>query len=662
MHKIKKSKTISIIIALSIIIGLINPGIIIQAKEREMDNKSDITIFHTNDTHGRVKGDKNIIGIDKISAIKNSVEGSLLIDAGDTLHGLPFATMNKGADIVELMKIAGYDLMAPGNHDFNYGYERLLELSRIANSGENKFEIISSNVLKNNKPILNPNSIKTINGVKVGFFGLTSEETAYKTNPNNVKGIEFKNTIEAAKEQVKELEKLGADIIIALAHVGTDDSTEITTEKIAENVEGIDVIVDGHSHSKFENGFEADNDTLIVSTGEYEENLGKVTISFDKNSKEITKKEASLINSSEVSDIVPNAKVTEKIKEIDNAQNEILSQVIGKTDVKLDGERENVRTRETNLGNLLTDAMISNTGAEIAITNGGGIRSSINVGNITKGDVIAVLPFGNFLVTKKLTGEQIKDVLEHGVKSYPATAGQFTHVSGMKFKFDPNKEEGNRVYSITINDRPIDMNKKYVVATNDFISAGGDGYPHFGSIPTENEFSALDEVLADHIKKLGTINTGVEGRITTGNSEDEKPEVPEQPDNPDEKPEVPAIKPEKLNEVPVINAKDITIKINESFNPLDGVTATDKEDGSLTSKIKVKENTVNNKKIGEYKVVYSVTDSKGATSTKEIKVTVTADKDIPSTGREDTVLFLIIGIMTISLGGILLIKRNKKVN
>lgn len=156
-------------------------------------------------------------------------------------------------------------------------------------------------------------------------------------------------------------------------------------------------------------------------------------------------------------------RLQKKIKEIDNAQNEILSQVIYKTEVKLDGEREEVRTRETNLGNLLIDAMISNTGAEIAIINGGGIRSSINIGNITKGDVIAVLPFENFLVTKKLTAKQIKDVLEHGVKSYPATAGQFTNFSGMKFKFDLNKEEGNRVYSIRINDRAIDMNKKYIV-------------------------------------------------------------------------------------------------------------------------------------------------------------------------------------------------------
>ena len=650
MIKRNKRRMASFALAFTVITGLISPGEFVSAKEKL--SQTEITIFHTNDTHGRVKGDSKIIGIDKISSIKKAKSNSMLVEAGDTLHGLPFATMNKGADIIELMKEAGYDLMVPGNHDFNYGYERLLELSKIAKTGDKSFDIISSNVTKENKTILDSNYIENIDGIKVGFFGLTTEETTYKTNPNNVKGIDFKDTTETAKEQVKELEDKGADVVIALAHVGTDKSSETTSEDIAREVKGIDVIIDGHSHSKFENGFNGENDTLIVSTGEYEANLGELTLTVDKNSKELVNKNARLINNEEASKYNPDENVKSKIEEIDESQNVILSQKVGETSTKLDGERENVRTSETNLGNLITDAMINETGAEIAITNGGGIRSSIKEGTITKGDVISVLPFGNFIVTKKLKGSEIKDVLEHGVKDAPEAAGQFTHVSGVTFKFDPEKEALKRVHSVKVNGEKIDMDKEYLVATNDFIAAGGDGYPHFGNSKTENEFKALDEALAQYIQKIGKVDYKVEGRIVREKATEEKPEVPE------EKPEKPDVKPELVNEVPVINANDLAINLGEKFNPLKGVTATDKEDGDLTSKIKVVENIVDVNKASEYKVIYSVTDKKGATTTKDIKVTVKEKSEsIPQTGKEDGLLFLSFGAMMMLLGGIIIRKK-----
>ena len=479
----------------------------------------EITIFHTNDSHGRVKADNNVIGIDTISAIRKSVKDSLLVDAGDTLHGLPFATMNKGLDIVELMKMAGYDLMAPGNHDFNYGYERLLELAKQAKTDDG-FEIISANILKDGKSILEANNIKEINGVKVGFFGLTSPETTYKTNPNNVKGINFEDPINVAKEQVKVLKDAGADIVIALAHIGIDKSTEVTSEDIAKAVEGIDVIIDGHSHSRLENGLQAENGTLIVSTGEYEGNLGKLTIKIDLKTKAIVEKTANLISKEEALTYTPDIDVQNKIKEIDAIQEVVLSEVIGNNITELDGVREHVRAGETNLGNLITDAMIKATGAEIAITNGGGIRSSINTGEITKGEVIEVLPFGNFIVTKYLTGAQIKDALEHGVKDVPEVAGQFSHVGGIKFIYDQSKPAGNRVIKITLNGKDLNMEKKYLVATNNFIAAGGDGYPHFSTIKTENEFSALDEALISYIKELKDVDYKVEGRITVETLDD----------------------------------------------------------------------------------------------------------------------------------------------
>jgi len=583
MKKLLKSRLFSSFLALIMILGLIT----VQTKEvkaetedkivtsevnmEEENNKAalekgsvDITILHTNDTHGRVKADSSIIGIDTISAIKKSINNSILVDVGDTLHGLPFATMNKGEDIIALMKLAGYDVMTPGNHDFNYGYERLLELANMASTGVNSFPIISANVIKDNTTLLDANYIKEVDGVKLGFFGLTTPETAFKTNPNNVKGLEFASPIESAKKQVEELKAKGADIIVALAHIGTDESSEIVSTMIAKEVEGIDIIIDGHSHSNYPTGFEADNGTLIVSTGEYGANLGQVIITFDKDTNKITKKIASLIPKATAATQNPDEIVAQKIEEINEAQNALLSKVVGVSKVVLDGARENVRTGETNLGNLITDAMLYVTGAEIAITNGGGIRATINAGEITKQDVVSVLPFGNFIVTKYLTGAQIKDILEHGVKDYPATAGHFPHVAGINFVFDAEKALGERIVSIKINGKDIDMDAKYLVAANDFMAAGGDDYPHFKDVKTENEFQALDEALEEYIKYLGEVNYSKEDRIVVGKAENpvenpeepenpvdnpEEPEKPEEPKNPVENPEKPQ-DPKENNEIP----------------------------------------------------------------------------------------------------------------
>ena len=215
-------------------------------QEKEESNK--ITILHTNDTHGRLKADNKIIGIDTVAAIKNNTENSILVDAGDTIHGLPFVTLSKGQDAVDLLNAAGYEYIVPGNHDFNYGYSRLMELfknSVTLKSGENKLRLLASNINKDGKSVFEANHIKEmeVNGktVKVGFFGIATQETAYKTNPNNVKGIEFTSPVDAAKEQVEELEKQGADVIVALSHVGTDESSDPTAYDVIKAVDGIDV-------------------------------------------------------------------------------------------------------------------------------------------------------------------------------------------------------------------------------------------------------------------------------------------------------------------------------------------------------------------------------------------------------------------------------------
>ena len=606
----------------------------------------EITLFHTNDSHGRVKTDASSIGIDVISAIKNNTVNSLLVDAGDTLHGLPFANLKRGEDIISLMKLAGYDVMTPGNHDFNYGYERLVELSKLANEGENGFPIISANVMKDNNNLINANIIKEVAGVKIGIFGLSTPETAYKTNPNNVKGIVFADPVESAKKQVKELKEKGADVIIALAHIGIDESSDIVSTTIANEVEGIDVIIDGHSHSKLANGITTKNGTLIASTGEYENNLGKVVISLDNDTKDIVNKNASLISKNDTTNIVGNEAVSNKIKEIDNEQNEILLKVVGNSKVHLEGDRKYARTQETNLGNLITDAMLNETGAEIAITNGGGIRDSIDVGEITKGKIVKVLPFGNYIVTKSLTGAQIKDVLEHGIKAYPETAGHFPHVAGLNFVFDATKEPGNRIVGITINGKPIEMDKIYVVATNDFMAVGGDEYPHFNNIPTINEYKSLEEALESYIAKIGDVDYSIQGRIKEGK-----------------------------NTAPTIIGKDTELNIGDKFDPLKDITAIDLEDGDITSWITIVENNINLEKAGEYKVVYEVKDSQGEITRLEVSVNVKTNETVilpedenstknepilPQTGGNNPTYILIFALIVLGIGAVLFLKKKKK--
>lgn len=487
-----------------------------------------ITILHTNDSHGRIEESKNDgMGFAKLSTLVKQFQAenpnTLLLDAGDTFHGTTFATVSKGESIVEVMNKVGYDGMAAGNHDFNYGYERLLELEKKA-----EFPVISANVRqKDNSLLLKPYFIKEVDGIKLGIFGLSTPETHYKTHPKNVEGLTFTDPVVEAQAMVKELKAQNVDMIIAVTHLGIDESSTDTSIKVAKGAPGIDLIVDGHSHSTLVEGLQGENDTLIVSAGEYLKNLGVVELTFED--KKLTKKTARLINKDAAADVKIDADVDKVIKDIQAAQEKILEEVIGKTAVKLDGEREQVRVGGTNLGNLITDAMVDMTGADMAVTNGGGIRASINEGDITKGDVITVLPFGNYIVTKKLTGAQIKAGLENGVDSYPESKGAFPHVSGLTFAIDAAQKAGSRVHSMKIKGLPVDMNKEYLVATNDFMAAGGDEYTSFKDSPIVNEFPALDEALIAYIQKIGTVNVKAEERIVAKPMEKEEPKEETKP-------------------------------------------------------------------------------------------------------------------------------------
>ncbi|WLR41374.1 5'-nucleotidase C-terminal domain-containing protein [Bacillus carboniphilus] len=482
--------------------------------QTDLDKEKEITLLHTNDTHSKVWEDKYAgMGFAKIATLVEQYEeanpNTLVLDAGDTFHGTTFSTLVEGTSIVEVMNEIGYDAMAAGNHDFNYGYERLLELA-----GLTEFPVLSANVVyeETGEHLLKPYTIEEVDGIKIGIFGLTTPETTYKTHPANVEGIEFLDPADVANEMVAELEKQNVDTIVALTHLGTDASSTDTSIKVANEAPGIDLIVDGHSHT-VDNIDEHGNGTLIVSAGEYTENLGVVNLTFENG--ELVSKESEMITKEEAEEmgIEEDPEVKALIDEIDAEHDEILSEVIGSTDVVLDGEREQVRAGETNLGNLITDAMLSETGADVALMNGGGIRSSVDQGEITKGEVITVLPFGNYITTIEVTGQTLLDALEHGTSSYPEVSGAFPHVAGMTFAIDTEQPAGERVHSVKIDGTPLDIEATYTLATNDFLAAGGDDYTMFIGAEISGEFGALDEVLIDYIAKHSPVSPAVEGRI-----------------------------------------------------------------------------------------------------------------------------------------------------
>ncbi len=473
------------------------------------DDTVHLTIVHTNDTHARIQSSSSIMGFAKIATkvaeLREENPNLLLVDAGDTFHGQTIATLNQGESITRVMNAMGYDVMVPGNHDFNYGKDRLLELKGMLN-----FPIISANIETDEGTHFLPGFIiKEIDGVKVGIFGLTTPETAFKTHPKNVEGLTFENPIERAQEMVDTLRDY-VDVLICIGHLGEDEGSVYTSKKVIEAVDGIDLFVDGHSHTTKPNG-EMINDTLLVQTGSYDANLGVVDLTITGG--KVVASTAKLITTAEAADVVEDQAVLDVIADV-QAANDLITQVkVGETSVKLEGTRELVRTGETNLGNIITNAMLYETGAQIAITNGGGIRDSIQIGDITKGDVITVLPFGNYIITLDVKGSDIVKAIENGVTDYPAAKGAFPHVAGISYTFDPEKPAMERVTSVTFNGMPLDPDKHYSVATNDFMAAGGDEYTTLGASVQTGEYAALDEALINYLEVVDPATIQVEGRV-----------------------------------------------------------------------------------------------------------------------------------------------------
>ncbi|MDY0162487.1 bifunctional UDP-sugar hydrolase/5'-nucleotidase [Desulfobotulus sp.] len=472
----------------------------------------ELIVLHTNDMHGRVlPGDADGMGLSRLSTLVRDIRAQhahvLLLDAGDALHGMPIVTLEKGATMVTLMNAMGYGAMTTGNHEFNYGAKRVLELAAMTD-----FPILAANVKKEDGSLLLQEYVlKNYDGLRVAVFGIATPETLTKAHPDGVKGLRFEDPVATAQRMVDTLKK-EADILIALVHLGLDVGTrpEYRSSAIAENVTGIHLIVDGHSHDRLEHGLRV-KDTLIVSAHEYNKALGKVVMRLDG---EGNVSVDALLISRETGMAAPeDPELKVLIDAIVAKQEAALSEVIGRTSIRLDGDREQIRVGETNLGNLVADAVLEASGAELVFINAGSMRTSVEPGDITLRNLIEILPFGNNIVVKKITGKTLKEVLETGAAVFPRSDGSLLHVAGMVYAIDPSKPKGSRVHDVLIAGKPLDPEKNYLAATNDFLAAGGSEMTMLKDLPTTREAGAVDAALEAYVRKRGLIHPVVEGRI-----------------------------------------------------------------------------------------------------------------------------------------------------
>ncbi|HWK24791.1 MAG TPA: 5'-nucleotidase C-terminal domain-containing protein [Ureibacillus sp.] len=520
------------------------------------DSTFSLSLMHTNDTHGAVEmAPKRATAVKEVRAKKPS---ALLLDAGDANTGTLYYNEFKGQADVAFMNYMKYDVMTFGNHEFDAGstpegHKALVDFinsaefpfitSNIDFSGDDKFKGLFSDLISSepeNGKIYN-GIIKEVNGEKVGIFGLTTAETADISSPGSVV---FENYIEEANKAVKAFEDLGVDKIIALSHLGFDDNPAVDNDIIlAKTVEGIDVIVGGHSHTQLNEPYlvntntkgEAKDATLIVQAANASNYLGTLDVTFNDKGV-VVSYDGKLLDLAKYADDQEALKLLQPYKKhIDE---------VGGTEIKAtttaalvsprisdegNTQQVSVRKNETALGNLITDGMLekakSFTKKDVimAVQNGGGIRASINEGPITIGEVITVLPFGNTLAVVDVTGAELKQTFETSVGVYPKENGGFLHVSkGTKVQFDSSKPAGERVVSITYTNAEgkevaIDDKTTYTIATNAFTAKGGDGFTALAKAYEEGRVTDLGlsdwENLKEHLESIGTITPTVEGRI-----------------------------------------------------------------------------------------------------------------------------------------------------
>lgn len=429
---------------------------------------------------------------------------------GDLISPSVMSGLTKGQQMIEMMNAIGVDLAGLGNHEFDFGNAILQE--RMAQS---KFTWVATNTLDaSGKPWGGAAAtvMRDVGELKVGFFSLLTPETEYLSSPES--GVVFKPEIETAKDAVKSLKDAGADVIIALTHLDIAKDREM-----ARTVKGISVILGGHDHDPitfYEGG------TLILKAGHDAHYLAVADVAFEKKetSRGVRVSMLPQWRFLATAGVAPDPEIDAKVKAFEGELDKQLSVAVGKTSVMLDSRRASVRSGESNFGNLIADAMKAGVGADVALTNGGGIRGdrTYDAGTtLTRKDILTELPFGNVTVMMKLKGADLLAALENGVSRVEDTAGRFPHVAGMTVKYDRKMEQGKRVTEVMVGGAMLDPNKVYTLATNDYIANGGDGYAALKNgeqVIDASGATLMATMVMNHITKMGTVAPKLEGRIT----------------------------------------------------------------------------------------------------------------------------------------------------
>lgn len=480
----------------------------------------EIRILHMNDFHGfalphRPLGEQRELGgIAWLAARAQELrreKPSIFLAAGDMIQGDNFANLFKGESVVRILNAMGLDAMVLGNHEFDFGQKTLVHRIKEA-----RFPVLGANLV--GLEGVQPYTLKDVGGLRVAVVGILGADTPVTTHPRNLVGLRFLDPATTLRERLQELSSR-AHLIIALTHCGFSVDREL-----ASAVNGVQLIVGGHSHTKLEKPVVVGN-TILVQAWEHGKALGVLDLWVEEG--RVVRYQGRL---EEIGPSMgePDPKVQAMVQHYTSRVQGLMDEIIGETVVDLDGE--GIRHRETNFGNLVSDLLRDVSGAQAAIINGGAIRRSIPTGPVRIGDIYSSLPFDNYVVALSLTGKQLWAALEHGLGG--KGSGRFPQISGLELLYDPRAPEGSRLQEVRVNGEPLDPDANYTVATNDFLAAGGDGYDSFpeairnlgsqdwvgGTLVSEAlVFSEpgrwIRDLLVEHIRSKGRIKPEVEGRI-----------------------------------------------------------------------------------------------------------------------------------------------------
>ncbi|MFA5138632.1 MAG: bifunctional UDP-sugar hydrolase/5'-nucleotidase [Elusimicrobiota bacterium] len=479
-----------------------------------------LTVLHTNDIHGAIfprpdrKETARMVGgagaLAKAVARNTQPGRTLLLDGGDWFQGTPEGSLTRGRPLVELFNALKYDGVAIGNHEFDMGEAELKALAAGL-----KVPVLAANLYlagKDERPAyVRPFIIKKVGKIKVGVFGLLTTRMPELAFEKNIAGLRFADEVETAKETVSELKAAGADVIIALTHIGLEDKGRpFGDETLAAKAPGIDLIIGAHSHTYL---FEPRvvGETLIVQSGANLTHLGRAVLEIDPSSRKVVSKKGELLKLW-VDELGEDEAMKAMTRKYQDEVGRSLDVVIGSSTVSI----VRARDRESGMGDWMTDCLRKWSKTQIAFQNGGGVRTDILAGPVTLRTVFEVMPFDNYLVTLNMTGGQVKQIFERGV----AGGIGMIQLSGARFTYDPAAPAMSRVRDAFVGKEPLRENEVYSVSAPDFIVQGGDSYDAFaeGKDKAYNPVLVRD-VLGWCVRETSPLAQPEGGRITAATAQ-----------------------------------------------------------------------------------------------------------------------------------------------